>query len=441
MKKAGSAVTAMKSMNIEMTIDELRAELRKGARAVLQVRHAERPKMDPDDPTFGDALHLTREGARTARLLGESLAEFAVDVAFAASPLTRTRETAELIAEGMGVKGAPVLTDMKLGNESFYYEDPMRVLRLFKEMEFFNACFTYFKERKLPGLNDIDEATDTCERWLDEHSCGHRLFVVVTHDCYIAAFLNARGVYGPGSRRDWPRFLDGGVTLIYPDGSRRYALVRAGLSHGICGVRPTKGVVFDFGGVMTTTTMPSRVRKVTDEFGIPWRDLEQGFARYRRIMDGGFITIGQMYDLIWADADIALPKDVRAKILEEDYASFMDEYRNLKTLAWMRSLKASGFKIGILTNMPPSMVPRFHRAFADFIEIADAMVTSGDVGMFKPQKRIYDLLQRKIGLEPDELCFIDDVESNCEGARRSGWHAVRFVDNEQVERDFRERFG
>ena len=77
MKKAGSAVTATKSMNIEMTIDELKAELRKGARAVLQVRHAERPKMDPDDPTFGDALHLTREGRRTARLLGESLAAFA----------------------------------------------------------------------------------------------------------------------------------------------------------------------------------------------------------------------------------------------------------------------------------------------------------------------------------------------------------------------------
>jgi HAD superfamily hydrolase (TIGR01509 family) len=159
------------------------------------------------------------------------------------------------------------------------------------------------------------------------------------------------------------------------------------------------------------------------------------------MMDGGFITIDEMYELIWADADIDLPADVRARILEEDYASFMEGYRNLKTLEWMKSLKSSGLKIGILTNMPPSMAPRFRRTFADFIELADAMVISGDVGMFKPQRRIYDLLRREIGLEPDELCFIDDVESNCEGARRSGWHAVRFVDNDQVERDFRERFG
>ncbi len=201
--------------------------------------------------------------------------------------------------------------------------------------------------------------------------------------------------------------------------------------------RSVKGVVFDFGGVMTTTTMPSRVRKVTDELGIDWAVLERGFGRYRRLMDGGFITIDEMYDLLWADADITLPEDVRARILEEDYASFMEGYRNLRTLEWMRSLKASGFKIGILTNMPPSMAPRFRRTFADFIELADAMVISGEVRMFKPQKRIFDLLRLKIALDADELCFIDDAEANCDGARRIGWHAIRFIDNEQVERDFR----
>ena len=425
----------------EMTIDELKAELRKGARVVLQVRHAERPKMDPDDPTFGDSLHLTREGVRTARLFGESLAEFADNAGFAASPLVRTRETAAFIAEGMGLKGAPVPTDDLIGNGSFFYDDPSEVLKVFKDKEFFKACFEYFEKGALRGFRDLHEAADALERWLDGHAAGRRLFVAVTHDCFAAAFLAARGAYGPFSRKNWVRFLDAAATLVYPDGSRRYALVRAGLSHGICGVRPTRGVVFDFGGVMTTTTMPSRVKKVTDDFGIGWDDLERGFARYRRLMDGGFITIDEMYSLIWADADIDLPADVRARILEEDYASFMEGYRNLKTLEWMRSLKSDGFKIGILTNMPPSMAPRFRRVFADFIEIADAVVVSGEERMFKPQRRIYDLLRERIGLEPDELCFVDDVESNCEGARRSGWHAIRFVDNDQAERDFRERFG
>lgn len=46
----------------EMTLEDLKDELRRGARVALLIRHAERPKMDPDDPTFGDALELTYEG-------------------------------------------------------------------------------------------------------------------------------------------------------------------------------------------------------------------------------------------------------------------------------------------------------------------------------------------------------------------------------------------
>ena len=424
----------------ELTLDELKAEIRRGARCILQVRHAERPKMDSDDPSFGDALHLTREGARTARLFGQALAEFRKDTAFATSPLTRTRETAALIAEGMGVPDAAILADERLGNGSFFYEDPLVVLKTFNEREFFKACFSYFETGTLPGFRDLHAAADACEKWLVEKAGSRRLFIAATHDCYIAAFLAARKAYGLFSRANWPRFLDGAAILTYPDGSRRYALVRAGLSHGICGVRPTRGVVFDFGGVMTTTTMPERVRACVRDFGLDRPDLERGFARYRRLLDGGFLAIEQMYDLIYADADIALTDEAKARILEEDQASFLDAYRNLRTLAWMRELKAAGYRIGVLTNMSPAFAVRFRESFADFLALADAVVVSGDEGMFKPQRRIYDLLQARIGLHASELCFVDDVEENCEAARRAGWHAIRFESNDQAERDFRERF-
>ena len=424
----------------ELTIEELKDEIRKGARCLLQVRHAERPKMDPHDPSFGDALHLTREGLRTARILGERLAEFRADVALWSSPLTRTRETAAEIAAGMGLGDAPIPTDERLGNHSFFYEDPLEVLKLFNEMEFFRACFAYFEKGRLPGLADLHAAADACERWLFEKAGSRRLLVAVTHDCYIAAFLSARGAYGPFSKRNWPRFLDGAAILVYPDGSRRYALVRAGLSYGICGVRPVRAVVLDFGGVMTTTTMPERVRRCVSEYGVDWQALKSGFARYRRLMDGGFITLDQMYGLIWADADIALTDEAKARILKEDTASFLEGYRNEQTLAWMRELKAKGFRIGILTNMPPAFAPHFRKTYADFISLADALVISGEEGMFKPQKRIYDLLKDRIGLHADELCLVDDAEENCEGARRCGWQAIRFESNGQVARDFAARY-
>ncbi len=226
----------------EMSIEELKDEIRKGARCILQVRHAERPKMDPDDPTFGDALALTDEGVRTARGLGKILAEFKDDVQFYASPLRRTVMTAELIAEGMGMEVEEKLipSDDLLGNGSFYYDDPAEVLEIFQPGNFFKANFEYFEKGEQRGFKNLYSATDALEKWLIERFTK-RLFIVTTHDCYIAAFLAARKAVEKFTIDNWVRFLDGGAILFYPDGSRKYALVRAGLSKGICGVHVLKG--------------------------------------------------------------------------------------------------------------------------------------------------------------------------------------------------------
>jgi epoxide hydrolase-like predicted phosphatase len=173
-----------------------------------------------------------------------------------------------------------------------------------------------------------------------------------------------------------------------------------------------------------------------DRLGIDWKVLADGFSRYRRLMDADFMTMDEMYDLIWADAGIEISAEVRDKIVAEDMASFLEGSRNERTLEWMKDLKARGFKIGILSNMSTEMLKRFRKVYADYVALADAMVISGVERMFKPQTRIYNLLASRLGVPTGEICFFDDVESNCEGARRAGWSAIRFEDNAQAERDF-----
>lgn len=186
-----------------------------------------------------------------------------------------------------------------------------------------------------------------------------------------------------------------------------------------------KGVVFDFGGVMTTLTMPERVKPLVAELGVPWAALEAGFAKYRRQMDGDLMTMDEMYDRILADAGLTLDPAVRARIIAEDQASFL--YRNEATRDWMASLRARGFKVGILTNMCTDFARRFRVTFADFIALADAVVISGEEHLYKPQPEIYARLRERLALPAETLCFFDDVEENCQGAREAGWQAIRFT--------------
>ena len=84
---------------------------------------------------------------------------------------------------------------------------------------------------------------------------------------------------------------------------------------------------------------------------------------------------------------------------------------------------------------------RFRATFADFVAVADAMVISGEVKLYKPMREIYDLLRERIGLPAGALCFFDDVEANCAGARAAGWHAIRFATNDQAAADFEALLG
>ena len=192
-----------------------------------------------------------------------------------------------------------------------------------------------------------------------------------------------------------------------------------------------RAVVLDFGGVMTTCAMPEQVRAIADERGIPWEAVQSAFGKYRREYDLGDISVGEFYSRAWRDAGVEVDPETEARIEEADTASFLG--RNTRTLEWMKGMKESGLLLGILTNMPRELAPRFREKFADYIALADTLVVSSEVHVVKPMPEIYAIVERSLGVKADEVVFVDDSRINCEGAERVGWRAVRFESNAQAE--------
>ena len=96
-----------------ITYDELILELQAGASAALMMRHAERPHIDREDPTFGESLSLTAEGEESAQELGKKFQAFAEETEFHSSPMNRTRTTARRrsMPEGGGSCGRAFLLE------------------------------------------------------------------------------------------------------------------------------------------------------------------------------------------------------------------------------------------------------------------------------------------------------------------------------------------
>ena len=220
----------------EIGFDGICEELRRGNRVLLLVRHAERPRIDGDDPTFGGELPLTAEGWRTSVEFGRALKPFAAGAQFRASPLRRTCMTAEGIAEGMGLAGAEIERDPAIGNDCAYVANLHEVFELFRDGSFFEKIFDYMRCGVQRGFREIRQASDEFEDWATGRFAG-RLGVFASHDLYIAAFLHSRGVKRDWTKENWTRFLDAAAIVMVPDGTRKYALLRSGLSSGVVGVR------------------------------------------------------------------------------------------------------------------------------------------------------------------------------------------------------------
>ena len=219
----------------ELTLDDVRALLREGSRVLLMTRHAERPHIDHEDPSFGATLPITANGEEMSRAFGRILRDCAPVVQFASSPLRRTMMTTECIAEGMGVAHADIAPCDALGNGTFYFADQHAVWEEFRDGSFFRKCFAYFESGTYRGFAELHAATDALEEWCLAHFTAP-FAVFTTHDLYIAAFLAARRVVARFNEANWPRFLDSAAIVLAPDGTRRYAFVRAGLSDRATGV-------------------------------------------------------------------------------------------------------------------------------------------------------------------------------------------------------------
>jgi hypothetical protein len=67
-----------------------------------------------------------------------------------------------------------------------------------------------------------------------------------------------------------------------------------------------------------------------------------------------------------------------------------------------------------------------------FEEMCHAVVYSHEEGVKKPQRRFYEIVCERLGVQATEAIFLDDMPACVEAARQVGMTAITFVDNEQA---------
>jgi 2-haloacid dehalogenase len=102
-----------------------------------------------------------------------------------------------------------------------------------------------------------------------------------------------------------------------------------------------------------------------------------------------------------------------------------------QTVDVLAELKAAGVPCYALSNMEPGAFTLRYARFP-FMEWFDGHVISGIEGVAKPDRRIFEILLERYGLEPATTVFIDDSQRNVEAARALGFQVVRYTSAQQL---------
>ncbi len=179
-----------------------------------------------------------------------------------------------------------------------------------------------------------------------------------------------------------------------------------------------KGLLVDFGGVLTTNVFDSfrdfcvKEGLEAEAFLDLFRTNPEARVQLRRV-ETGEIDEDEFGEILGE----MLGVEDRVDLVNRLFAGMRADE---PMVAAVREAKAAGVRTGLISNSIGA--GRYDRS--QFPELYDGVVISAEVGMHKPQPEIFRLGAERVGLPPEECVFVDDLRENCEGAEAVGMTAV-----------------
>jgi putative hydrolase of the HAD superfamily len=184
------------------------------------------------------------------------------------------------------------------------------------------------------------------------------------------------------------------------------------------------GLILDYGNVLTRAQDQTWMDGAARRLGADATAFRAAYWQHRHDYDADLSAAaywGRVLAVSRPGADALDPVDL-AWLVEADIASWSVYHDEVWTLA--AEFRRSGGRTAFLSNSGPEVMARVRGDRALEVRF-DAVVISCEVGLSKPDPRIYQLCLDRLGLAARETLFVDDRADNVEGAARVGLRTVR----------------
>lgn len=191
---------------------------------------------------------------------------------------------------------------------------------------------------------------------------------------------------------------------------------------------PIEAVIFDFGGVISVPVFHD-MSSFEDDYGVPrgslhrllFGDADDPNPDFHRL-ETGELSLADYF----AGLERRAPEIIGRPLDAEAFLHF-SATRGLQ-VQWpvvhrIRELRSSDMKLALLTNNAKELSDSWRASFP-VLELFPVVVDSSEVGLRKPDPRIYELTCEMVEVAPARALFLDDNHENVQSASRLGIECI-----------------
>ena len=194
-----------------------------------------------------------------------------------------------------------------------------------------------------------------------------------------------------------------------------------------------KAIIFDAYG--TLFDVNSAAEKCKDKIGDKW----EGFANYWRTTQLEYTWLRSLmkrHKDFWQVTEDSLDKSMKAFNIDPSMQNeLLNLYKVLSTFKEvpevLKTLKEKNFKLAILSNGTPALLKELVKS-NNLDNVFDDLFSIEQVGIYKPDSKVYDIPINKYKIEKNEVAFLSANTWDVSGGGNYGYQSIWVNRNKNI---------
>jgi len=198
-------------------------------------------------------------------------------------------------------------------------------------------------------------------------------------------------------------------------------------------MKDIKAIVFDAYG--TLFDVNSAAEKCKGKIGDKW----EGFANFWRTTQLEYTWLRSLmkkHKDFWQITEDSLDKSMKAFKIDGSMKSellnlykVLSPYPEVKEV--LKKLKEKEYRLAILSNGTPALLSELVK-INNFENIFDDLFSIEEVGIYKPDSKVYDMPVKKYQIEADKVAFLSANTWDVSGGGNYGYNAIWLNRNNNI---------